>query len=85
MIAKKTPAKSKSLAYARAGGPPDNWAALEVVSANGDITPMANVIEVDTLKGWVVRYRSEGGRLVTENGALVTERVKGHFTIRVRR
>lgn len=72
---------AKPLTYAKQGD--KGWNKLEVVQGD-DVRPMAEVLEVD--EGWCVRYaRGADGRLMTDGGSLVTERVEGEFTIRVRR
>jgi hypothetical protein len=80
---KKPAAKAQPLPYAKAGGPPKNWAKLEVVEGD-DVRPMAEVLEVNAAEGWCRRYmRGPDGKLLSNGGALVEEFVEGEFTIRV--
>jgi hypothetical protein len=82
---KTKPAKVEPLTYAKAGGPPKNWAKLEVLEGD-DVRPMAEVLEVNAAEGWCRRYmRGPDGKLLTNRGALVEEFVEGEFTIRVRK
>jgi hypothetical protein len=74
---------AKPLTYAKQGD--KGWSKLEVARGD-DVRPMAEVLEVDASEGWCVRYaRGTDGRLLNNGGSLVTERVEGEFTIRVRR
>jgi hypothetical protein len=86
MTAKKAPkAKAKApapLTYAKVGGPPKNWHKLEVLGPDG-VTPMRDCIEVNTVEGWCIRcVRGDDGRLLTNYGAIVHERIEGEFVIR---
>lgn len=66
--------------YFRAGGPPDNWADLEIRDPWG--YKVWNVIEGNAAKGWLVRYKQgDDGLIIFKHGEAVTERVTGKFTI----
>ena len=65
--------------YAKAGGPPVDWIDVSV-TFNGDKS--SDWIEVDSAKGWGIRYkRDERGELVIECDDLATERVEGNFVL----
>jgi hypothetical protein len=77
---KKAPAKPATLTYVKQGE--KGWNRLEVVEGD-DVRPMAEVLEVNAAEGWCRRYlRGADGKLVTNGGELVEERVEGEFSIR---
>ena len=73
---------SGPITYAKALGPPDNWADLCVLDRSGNEVP--DVVEVNTEEGWLIRFaRDEAGHLVInkERDDLETERIEGEFRI----
>lgn len=73
------------ITFAKVGGPPADWMGLRVFDkATGQ--EINDVIEVDTVEGYVVRHRRDERGQVYEDpenpGTVATERVLGSFAIR---
>lgn len=70
----------KEITYAKTGGPPDNWKGLRVLDCHGN--EIKNVVEVNTLMGWVKRIAvGDDGNPRTSGDELVIEELTGQFTI----
>lgn len=79
---------TETLDYAVVGGPPDDWADLEVIDLATGKT-VDTVREVNTAEGWLVRLVLDAeGRCVLEGEGedrhIKTERVEGRFEVRRR-
>lgn len=73
------------ITYAKAHGPPDNWAELEVVDLKtGEVIP--KILMVDTEKGLALITAEDGlGRFRYPDGHSVNcTRIEGRFMIRRR-
>jgi hypothetical protein len=75
------------ITYAKVGGPPDNWPNVIIIDkATG--AEVRDVMEVDALGGWLVRYRRhpDGSHVLglDEKGYTIweRERIEGDFEIR---
>ncbi|KQW79717.1 hypothetical protein [Brevundimonas sp. Root1279] len=73
------------LTYAKVDGPPSDWQGLKVIdrATGGEVS---RVIEVNTVEGWLIRYRlNERGLIFSDPDRpdeAATERVEGDFEIR---
>jgi hypothetical protein len=73
---------SEVITYAKVGGPPDDWASLQVVDLDTG-EPVERVVEVNASEGWLIRHKvDDTGHIETANGYIVWERLDGRFEIR---
>ena len=67
------------ITYAKVGGPPDNWAALQVRDLDsGNLVDDA--VEVNAAEGWAIVHEKPL-RVDPETETLATIRVEGRFSI----
>lgn len=73
------------LTYAKVGGPPAHWQKLEVIdNTSGKL--IRDVLEVNTMEGWLTRHIRDGDdNLVLDGGQLAKETISGRFRIVERR
>ena len=73
------------ITYARAGEFPEDWHELEVIDLSSGLL-MQDVVEVDTVMGWVLRYARDPrtGRYIVVTDEILREVVRGRFQIRRR-
>jgi hypothetical protein len=64
--------------YAIVGGPPADWADLEV-SLDGVL--QSEVIEANAREGWIRRYQRRNGALVFSSDSIAQETVNGEVKI----
>lgn len=70
------------ITFARMTGPPDSWAVLEVINLLTG-TQVRDVIEVDTVERYLIRYRRDPrGQLIIKGAEPDRERITGDFEIR---
>lgn len=69
---------SEVLTYAVVGGPPDDWAELEVINLDSGL-PVEFCVEVNTVEGWVIVSVRNEARTRFDN-----VRIEGRFEIRRR-
>lgn len=75
----------KPITYAVVGGPPDNWLGLRVFDIDTGLE-IDEVIECNTVEGWLVRYKpGEDGLIYTvgegDDAEAASERLEGRFLI----
>jgi hypothetical protein len=65
--------------YATVGGPPADWAELDVYRDGGLVE---GCVEVNTVEGWAIIHKHDAhGRPVVKDGLIEQERVEGHFSL----
>lgn len=71
------------ITFAKVGGPPADWMGVRVFNVETGVE-MKNIVEVDTVEGYVLRHRVDAqGLLIIEAGSarVSVERVNGAFRI----
>ena len=66
------------ITYAKVGGPPDNWAALQVRDL--DSGDLVEAVEVNAAEGWAIVHEKPL-RIDRQTDTLATTRVEGRFSI----
>lgn len=72
------------ITFAKVAGPPDSWCTLQVLNRSTGLE-VRDVVEVDTVEGYVIRLRRDvRGKLVpnTLGDGPAQERITGDFEIR---
>lgn len=74
------------ITFAKVGGPPADWARLDVIdAATGQIVD-ADVIECDTVKGYIIALKrdADGNLIVGKDDKIETVRIEGRYQLRRR-
>ena len=71
------------ITHARAGEFPEDWHELEVTDLSSGLL-MQDVVEVDTVMGWVLRHARDPqtGHFIVVTDEILREVVRGRFQIR---
>ena len=73
-----------TVTYSKVDGPPYDWFRFEIINVDTS-EKVQNVIEVNAVEGWLIRYvTNELGLFFLKDGEVARERIEGNFLLRRR-